>query len=230
MLSRGRQGRGRDRRAQATAGTALPCCTPRPPGSAASTSASCRARAASPPRRWRRAALDLLFLLGADEIDVEPRTPSSSTSAPMATAAPTAPTSSCRAPPTPRRPRPTSTPRAACSSPTAPRSRRARRARTGRSCARCPTCSASGCPTTRCAQLRAALFARPSASRHRSTPSRPADADDVRGARESRRQLRQGAVQVADRGLLSHQPDRAGVRGDGGVLGARRTPRPQAAE
>ncbi len=60
------------------------------------------------PRRrgdGARAALDLLFLLGADEIEVEPGRLRRLSSAPMATAAPTAPTSSCRAPPTPRRPR-----------------------------------------------------------------------------------------------------------------------------
>ena len=58
--------------------------------------------------------LDVLYLLGADEIDCrQPARPSSSTRAATATPAPTAPTSSCRAPPTPRRAPPTSTPRAA---------------------------------------------------------------------------------------------------------------------
>ena len=62
------------------------------------------------------AARDVLFLLGADEIDLteDAAAPSSSISAPMATPARTAPTSSCRAPPTPKSPAPTSTPRAAC--------------------------------------------------------------------------------------------------------------------
>ena len=63
--------------------------------------------------------VDVLFLLGADEIEVAPG-PSSSISAPMATAAPIAPTSSCRAPPIRKNPRSTSTPKAACRWPTAP--------------------------------------------------------------------------------------------------------------
>ena len=55
----------------ATAGTAGTCCTPPPPGSAASTWASCPARAARAPREMvRKGALDVLFLLGADEIDL----------------------------------------------------------------------------------------------------------------------------------------------------------------
>ena len=99
------------------AGTASPCCTPPPRASAASTSASCRARAAStPPAMAQAGALDVLFLLGADEIDVAPRRLRRLSSARMATAARTAPTSSCRARPTPKSPAPTSTPRAACRS------------------------------------------------------------------------------------------------------------------
>ncbi len=62
LAARGRCGRRRT-------GTALPCCTRLPPASAASMSASCRARAArTPPRCSDRA--DVLFLLGADEIDL----------------------------------------------------------------------------------------------------------------------------------------------------------------
>ena len=56
------------------AGTASPSCIPPRPASAASTSASCRATAASTSPAWSRPAaaseLDVLFLLGADEIDV----------------------------------------------------------------------------------------------------------------------------------------------------------------
>ena len=70
---------------------------------------------------------DVLFLLGADEIDMTATGERLRrlSSAPMATPARTAPTSSCRAPPTPRSPAPTSTPKAACRWPTAPSSRRA---------------------------------------------------------------------------------------------------------
>ncbi len=51
----------------------LACCTPRPRASARSTSASCRARAGSTPAQMAAAgALDVLFLLGADEIDIAP--------------------------------------------------------------------------------------------------------------------------------------------------------------
>ena len=65
----GGQARAGGRRGQRTAGTALPCCTMRRRASAASTSASCRARAArTSPACW--ASIDVLFLLGADEIDM----------------------------------------------------------------------------------------------------------------------------------------------------------------
>ena len=59
--------------------------------------------------------LDVLYLLGADEIELPGggQVRSSSTRATTATAARIAPTSSCRAPPTPRRAPPTSTPKGA---------------------------------------------------------------------------------------------------------------------
>ena len=62
----------RCRRGDATTGSAFPSSTPRPRASAASTSASCRARAGLAPgdARAPASALDVLFLLGADEIDV----------------------------------------------------------------------------------------------------------------------------------------------------------------
>ncbi len=62
--------------------------------SAASTWASCRARAARRAGQLvAKGGLDVLFLLGADEIDLsQPATPSSSTWAPTATPARTAPT------------------------------------------------------------------------------------------------------------------------------------------
>ena len=58
-----------------TTGTALPCCIPRRRASAASTSASCRARAAATSRAsWpaaRSGEIDVVYLLAADEIDTE---------------------------------------------------------------------------------------------------------------------------------------------------------------
>ena len=95
------------------------------------------------------AALEVVFLLGADEIEVAPgrirrlhRHPRRSRRAAR------------RRDPAGRRlsgkvRRSTSTPKAACRWPTAQRSRRAMRARTGRYCARCPRCWAAGCPTIR---------------------------------------------------------------------------------
>ena len=91
-------------------GTASTCSIPRRRGSAASISASCRARAGAtsrhPGRRGRRESIDVLYLLGADEIDIGPprrwARPSSSTRAIHGDAARTVPTSSCRAPPIPR--------------------------------------------------------------------------------------------------------------------------------
>ena len=80
--------------------------------------------------------LDVLFLLGADEVKV-PTAPLWFTSAPMATVARIVPTSSCRARPTLKSPAFTSTPKAGCRWPTALHSRRGMRGRTGRSFVRC---------------------------------------------------------------------------------------------
>ena len=55
-----------------TAGTAFRCCTRRRPGWAASTSASCRATDGLDAAAMAQGGVDLLFLLGADEIEVEP--------------------------------------------------------------------------------------------------------------------------------------------------------------
>jgi NADH-quinone oxidoreductase subunit G len=68
-------------------------------------------------RAWCLAQVDVLFLLGADELNLSRggRMASSSISARMATRALTEPTSSCRARPTPKSQAPTSTPRAGCS-------------------------------------------------------------------------------------------------------------------
>ena len=149
--------------------------------------------------------------------------PSSSISAPTATAARIAPTSSCRAPPIRRNPASTSTPKAACRWRRAPRSRRARPARTGRSCARCPTCSGTSCPTTRSRALRAGAVQGASASAAASARSRPASAaDDPASSRRSAATPDKAPFGVGDRRFLSHQSDRARVRGDGRMLGARR--------
>ena len=56
-----------------TAGTASRCCTPRRRASARSISASCRGRAARRATEMAKpGALDVVFLLGADEIDIAP--------------------------------------------------------------------------------------------------------------------------------------------------------------
>ena len=75
------------------------------------------------------------------------------------------------------------------------------------------------------AQLRQALFA---AHPHLTRIDQIAPADPARHAqaRHARRRAGQGAVPLGGRRLLSHQSDRARVRGHGRVLGARRRPRP----
>ena len=49
----------------------------------------------------------------------------------------------------------------------------------------------------------------------------PGDAADIAKARRARRRAGQGAVPFERRGFLSHQSDRARLRGDGRMLGAR---------
>jgi len=108
------------------------------------------------PRRWLSAtqmakagALDVLFNLGADEIEIAPAR-SRSISARMAMPGRTAPTSFSPARPTRKSPAFSSTPKAACRWRREPAFRRAMRARTGRFCALSPTCSARSFPMTRC--------------------------------------------------------------------------------
>ncbi len=72
VLVRGRQGRASRPVRWSTAGTASRCCIPRPRGSAVSTSASCRARSGLAAAAMAQGGVDVLFLLGADEIEVEP--------------------------------------------------------------------------------------------------------------------------------------------------------------
>ena len=79
---------------------------------------------------------------------------------------------------------------------------------------------ANGCPTTRwrnCARRCSRRIRICSASAR----SQPGDAGRHRQACDARRHAGQGAVRVADRGLLPDQSDRAGVGGDGRMLGAR---------
>ena len=219
---RRRQGRRRDRRAGRRLERLLACCTPRPRASAASTSASCRAQGGLARRGdGRRAGVDRPVPARRRRDRRSSPAPSSSISAPMATAARTAPTSSCRAPPIPRRP--------ATYVNTEGRVQRAGRAAFPPGEARedwailraLSDVLGQRLPYDSLPQLRAALFR---AHPHLATRRRHR-ARQRRGrarARQDRRQLRQGAVQVADRGFLSHQSDRARVRGDGGMLGARR--------
>ena len=77
----------------------------------------------------------------------------------------------------------TSTPKAACRSRAAPASRPATRARIGRSSARCPTCSAGGCPMNSLPQLHEAMFkAHPHLLRiDQITPGDPADVSKLAG-------------------------------------------------
>ena len=144
----------------ATTGTGSTCCTARRRGSAGSISASCR----EPGGRdvagilagCRSGEIEVLYLLGADEIDLADyrlglRDLPGPSRRPRRGAAPM---SCCRAPPIPKRTAPTSTPRGGCSSAAAPCSRPARRARTGRSCARCRARSAGRCRSTSLRELR----------------------------------------------------------------------------
>ena len=91
---------------------------------------------------WRQGALDVVFNLGADEIDIAPGA-FVSIRARTAIVALTAPTSSCPVRPTRRNPAPTSTSRGACRWRTARPSRRATPARIGRSFAPCRMSSAN---------------------------------------------------------------------------------------
>ena len=111
-----------------------------------------RARYAAAATRQEMAAsgaLDVVFLLGADEIEIAPGAFVVYVGSARRSRARTAPTSSFRARPIRRNPAFTSTPKDACRWPAAPRSRRERRAKTGRSCARFRTCSGASFHTTR---------------------------------------------------------------------------------
>ena len=170
-------------------------------------------------RRWRRPARSTSSSTSAPTKSTSSPAPSSSTSARMATAARIAPTSSCRAPPTPRRPALTSTPRAGRNSPSARCSRRATRARIGRSCARCR--SALGAQAAvRLAQrscARRSPRAHPHLVKHRRRSRRPTRS--AIGRHRRRRSSATAPFALADRRLLSHQPDRARLARHGRMLG-----------
>ena len=100
----------------------------------------------------RSGAIEILYLLGADELDL------ADTGSAFVIyqghhgdrGAARADVSCCRAPPIPKRTPPTSTPRGGCSSAGGRCSRPARRARTGRFCVRCRAPWAARCGSTRC--------------------------------------------------------------------------------
>jgi NADH-quinone oxidoreductase subunit G len=129
--------------------------------------------------------------------------------------------------PTRKSPASTSTPKGACRWRRARASRRAMRARTGRSSARSPTCSGRSCLRLARRIARRAVQGAPASRAHRSDR-----AGQCRGHREARpgRHARQGAVPLAGHGLLSHQPDRARLRHHGGMLALARGERAVAAE
>ena len=176
-------------------------------------------------RRWipaacsKAGALDVLFLLGVDEIEVEPGAfvvyigthgdrGAHRADVILPGAAYPEKSGDLRQH---RRPR--------ADGERAPPSRRATRARTGRSCARCRTRSATRCRMTRSRSLRQALFA---AHPHlmRIDQIAAGDAADIDKLGQARRQGRQGAVHDRGSRLLSHQSDRARLRHHGRMFGA----------
>ena len=193
--------------------------------SAASTSASCPARAARRAPRWStKGALDVLFLLGADEIDLSahrrlrrlPRHPRRSRRAPG------------RRDPAGRRLHREGRPLRQHRGPGA--ARRARgvpegrgAARTGRSCGRSPSGWAPSCPTTSLDAAARQAVRRPPDLR----PDRLCaglDAGDVRPRRAWARpgELSDAPLAQPDQGLPPHQPDRPGERHHGRVRRAGR--------
>ena len=215
-----------------TAGTALACCTPRLRASARSISASCRARAASTRGAMASAgALDVLFLLGADEIDIAPGAfvvyigthgdrGAHRADVILPGAAYTGKIGPLRQH---RRPR--------ADGRRAPISRRATRARTGRSCARCRTCSARRLPFDSLHALRGKLFAaHPHLDAHRRDRAgrcRPISASSRRLA--ALRDKAPFASPVADFYLTNPIARASAVMAECSAL-ARRRPARQAAE
>ena len=208
-----------------TTGTAIRCCIRRQRGSAPSTSAlfpgpavAMRAQMAAP------AALDVLFLLGADEIDI-------------------APGAFVVYIGTSRRPRRAPRRRHPAGRGLSGEVRHLRQFGRARADVRPRLVPAGrgarglGHPArvVGCARPSAALrFARRVAPKHcsrripicsASTASRPATGRTLLRSRRGAERRRSGRCWVRDRRLLSHQSDRAGVRRDGGMLGDRRGPR-----
>ena len=220
----GRQGRGRARRGQGRLERLLASCTPRPRASARSTSASCRARAGSTPAHMAKAgALDVLFLLGADEIDVPP-------GAFVVYIGTHGDAGAHRADVI--LPGAAYTEKSGIYVNTEGRVQMANRASFPPGEARedwailralsdvlgkkLPYDSLAAACARRCSR-RIRICSASTRSRRATPPTCAQLAGD-------RRHARQGAVPLGDRRLLSHQSDRARVRGDGRMLGARREP------
>ena len=218
-----RQGRARAWRAVGRLERLLRAAHGGRPASARSTSASCPAAGGLNARRdggGRRARCRCSC--SAPTRSTSRPAPSSSISAPTATAARIAPTSSCRAPPIRRNPASTSTPRAACRWP-ARASFPPGDAREDWAILR-----ALSDVLGQQAALRLAGAAAPGAVQGASASAahRP---DHAR--RPRRRRARwpslggtpdKAPFRSRDRGLLSHQSDRARLGGHGRMLGARR--------
>ena len=223
-------GRARPRSSSArsrTAGTASPCCTPRPRASARSISASCRARAASTPPRWRRRARSTCCSCSA---------PTRSTSPPGAfvvyigthgdRGAHRADVILPGAAYTGKIRHSTSTPKAACRWPTAPRFPPGDAREDWAILRALSDVLGHKLPYDSLAALRAALFAaHPHLARiDQIAPAMPADIAQAR--RRSAATPDKAPFRSRDRRLLSHQSDRARLRGHGRMLGARRSAAP----
>ena len=220
-----RRWRRRPRRAWAPsrmAGTVSRCRRPWRRGSAHSISLAPSNGGMHPQRRWRTAAaLDVVFLLGADEVEIAP-------GASVVYPGTHGDSGAHRAdvilpgPPTRRSPASTSIPRAACKWRRGPHSRPARRGRLGDPARAVGRRSASGCPMTcsrncgrRCPRrIRSSQRIDQIAAGRcgRLVPSLRTSA-----ARRTRRRLSSPDRRL----LLPHQSDRAGVGPDGRVLGDR---------
>ena len=172
------------------------------------------------PARWREGGVDVLFNLGADEIEIAPgrlRGLSGHARRPRRASRRRHP---ARARPTPRSPAPTSTPKGACRWRTAPPSRRATRARTGRSLRALSDVLGHRLPFDSLAALRQTLYRRHPAFRRARSDRCERRCGGCPGARRARRRHRARAVRQPDRRLLPDEPDRPRLRRHGRVLGA----------
>ena len=221
ILVDGGEGRAVESAPSRTAGTASRCCTPRRRASARSISASCRRQGGIAAAEMAKAgALDVLFLLGADEIDIAPGafivyigTHGDSGAHRADVILPGAAYTEKSGLYVNTEGRVQMAARAAfpagrCARGLGDPARAVRRARR------------RSCPTTRSRQLRAALFkAHPHLARvDQIAPGNPADIEKLaeRGGTPDKAPFRS-----PDRRLLSDQSDRARVRHHGRMLGAR---------